>query len=331
MDEYDISVGHLKSVMQLFTKETHKLCPSILKPKDRQNFDSVLRICDEKVIDLLSPVDKSDGTVLYLRVLSSILQSFLDLRLKPIERIRKIWFATFILRIWKKFILESKNRTESMNQTVEINFMSLNCYSCVEINAHAIVFLMLYLKEQNLDHLFHPDLLGSQQCEAIFRQIRSISSTYSTVTNCSMLEIISKISKIELQNQISHFKMKDYNFPRIDLPSSSYYEQVYRNGIIQSENIVKLPSQQQIIDEIELAKLEAIEYAETLGMCLKKPNDYACKFQAVKYKIKAKPTATESAQHNVDSDTTTDNSESEGNPQSEDILVHFKDMNFKAI
>lgn len=119
--------------------------------------------------------------------------------------------------------------------------MSLNFYACVEINAHAILFLMLYLKERNMDNLFYPDLLGSQQCEAIFRQIRSLSSTYSTVTNSSMLEIISKISKIELQNQISHFKLKNYNFPRIGLPSSSFYDRLDRNGILQSENIVKLP------------------------------------------------------------------------------------------
>lgn len=175
MGKYDVSVEHLESVMQLFTKEKHGLNPSILRPKDRQNFDSVLRICDEKVINLLSHVNNSEGTILYLRVLSDILRSFLDLQLKPIERIRRIWFATNVLRIWKKFILESEDKYSMAD-----DFMTSNCYSCVELNAHAIVFLMLYLKERNLDDLFHSDLLGSQQCEAIFRQIRSLSSTYST-------------------------------------------------------------------------------------------------------------------------------------------------------
>lgn len=326
MGEHDVSVEHLESVMQLFTKEKHKLCPSILRPRDKQNFDSVLSICDEKVIDLLSHVNNSEGTILYLRVLSSILRSFLDLRLKPIERIRQIWFATFVLRIWKKFILESKNK-----YSVASNFMTSNCYSCIEINAHALIFLMLYLKEQTLDHLFHPDLLGSQQCEAIFRQIRSLSSTYSTVKNSSLLEIIQKMSKIELQNQISHMKLKHYNFPRIGLPSSSYYERVDRNGINQSENIVELPSHQEIIREIELAKLEAIEYAETLGMCLKSTNDYACKFQAVKYKVTPINTVDEKAQQDAHGFTTTDNSESEGAEGNDDILQLFPDMNFNAI
>lgn len=182
MGEYEIKVSHLLFLIDEFTKEKHNLCATTVNPKDRQNFDSVLRICDDKVIDLLMSVRGSEGTILYLRVLSNILRSFLDPRLKPIERIRHIWFATFVLRIWKTFTLQSKQ------YNVNDHFLSQNCYVCVEINAHSIVHLMLQLRETELDHLFQPLLLGSQQCESIFRQIRSMTSTYSTVTNCSLLE-----------------------------------------------------------------------------------------------------------------------------------------------
>lgn len=308
MGKYAISVNHLSQLIDNFTKEKHDLCPSTIRPKDRQNFESVLRICDEKVIDLLSNVKGSDGTILYLRVLNSVLRSFLDLRLTPIERIRKIWFATFVLRIWKKFILESKKK-----YSVDYHFISKNCYACVEINAHSLVFLMLYLREKKLDHLFHPDMLGSQQCESIFRQIRSLSSTYSTVTNCSILDIIRRMSKIELQNEISHFKLKHWNFPRIGLPSSSYFPTVDRNGIKQHENLVQLPNQQELVDEIELAKLEAIEYAETLGMSLKKPNGYACKFS-----YNTKPEKPNS-----------DISEMENAGENKDVLQLFTEVNLK--
>lgn len=309
MGDYDVSMAHLLILLDTFTKEQHGLCSNTTNPKDRQNFESVLRICDAKVIDLLSHVEGSEGTVLYLRVMDSILRSFLDISLTPIERIRHIWFAVFILRIWKQFILKSKKK-----YSTDIHFISSNCYACVELNAHSIVFLMLYLRENNLDHLFRPDMLGSQPCESIFRQLRSLTSTYSTVTNFSVLEIIRRMSKIELQNEISHIKLKHWNFPRIGLPSSSHYDTVDRNGVNQYEKCIKLPCQEEIIKEIELAKLEAMEYAKTIGMAVENIN-YKCKLPKEKKKKET----------NVDISKT----ENTVTVQNKDVLQMFKDVNLK--
>lgn len=175
---------------------------------------------------------------------------------------------------------------------------------------------MLYLRENNLDHLLRPEMLGSQSCESIFRQLRSLSSTYSTVTNCSVLEIIRRMSKIELQNEISHIKLKHWIFPRIGLPSSSHYDTVDRNGINQYENFVQLPSQEEIIKEIELAKLEAMEYAKTISMDVENI-DYKCKFQ----KKKIQPTD--------ETDTNVDIPITENTVQNKDVLQIFKDVNLK--
>lgn len=141
-------------------------------------------------------VGGNEGTIIYLRLLSNIVRSFLDLSLQPLQRLRLLWFSTFLLRIWKQFILNSKKKYSMKN-----DFISANCYSCIEINAHSMILLMLFLKERNLDLLFHPQLIGSQQCEHTFRQIRSFTSTYSTVTNSTLLEITRRISKIELQKR----------------------------------------------------------------------------------------------------------------------------------
>lgn len=159
-------------------------------------------------------------------------------------------------------------------------------------------------------------MLGSQPCESIFRQIRSLSSTYSTVTNCSILEIISRMSKIELQNEISHIKLKHWNFPRIGLANSSHYDPVDRNGINQYGNVVKLPNQEEIINEIELAKLEAMEYAKTVGMDVENI-DYKCNFP------KKRNPPTEETETNIDSTVT------ENNVQDEDLLKLFSDANLK--
>lgn len=249
---FKISVDHLGQLLKIFQKDRHYLTESIIYPTDRQNFDSVLAISDDKAIDLLrSSVQNSDGSVLYLKILRTFLRSFLDLSLTTLERVRSIWFCTFILRIWKAFI--KKHRT----YTVDKNFISLPCYKCVEINAHSLIYLLICLLDQDLDELFVPEMIGSQQCESIFRQLRSFTSTYSTVTNFSVLEMIQRISKVKLQNDIIHFKLKHFNFPRTGVPSSSYFPSKHSCNRREKDLIFK---------QIEMAKLEAIEYAESLGV-----------------------------------------------------------------
>lgn len=323
--KHNISVKHLEYVVTKFTKEKHKLCMSTVNPKDRMNVDSVIRICDEKVISLLSLVTGSEGTVLFLKILNKILRSFLDITLTVLERIRYIWFAVFILRIWREFIVCSKY------YTLDKHFLTTNCYSCVEINAHSLVILVLYLRERKLDHFFHPEMFSSQQCESIFRQIRSLSSTYSTVTNCNVLELIQKISKIELQNQISHIKLKNFHFPRIGKPSRSYYPFIDRNGQNQYQNVTQLPSQNEIIEEIELAKMEAIEFAESMGVSLETPNEYVCKIKNTELNhcdtdIEALQECLNNIVINEDNSSTATTTE---NNIDEDILQLFSDINLR--
>lgn len=139
----------------------------------------------------------------------------------------------------------------------------MNCYTCVEINVHSLILLMLYLKENELDRFFRPELLGNQQCEQIFRQIRSMSSIFSTVTNCGLLGITQRISKIELFNDITYNRLKHMKFPRIGRESSSYY---WKSKCQSDSNCQVLPSGIEIVTQIEQAKHDAVEYAEYFGI-----------------------------------------------------------------
>lgn len=62
------------------------------------------------------------------------------------------------------------------------------------------------------------------------------------------------------------------------MKNSSYFSRIDRNGINQSESPIALPSRHDIINEIELAKIEAIEYAESLGMTLENSDNLTCRF-----------------------------------------------------
>lgn len=204
-----IRIGHLFFLLANFPKDGHQLTATILNPKDRQNFSSVQRMFDAGVLDLLkSKVYGSEATVLFLEMTRDIIDYFLNPNLSPIERVKKIWYPVFLIRIWRWWISKQKKFDN------ENNCLTLNCNACIELNAHGIVQLILYLKNINQPDLFLPHLYSSQTCESIFRLLRSFTPTYSTVTNCTVKEALCQINKIQLQNEIMHLTSPNFKYPR---------------------------------------------------------------------------------------------------------------------
>lgn len=136
-----------------------------MNPEDKQSFGSVLRICDLKVINLLNKVvNNSEANITFLQIMSDVIAAFMDTTLTPIDRIEKMWYSVFLVRLWRTFVLKKRGLT------LKDNFMSIWCYYCIELNAHSLVLILLYLKENHLEHLFFAHKLCSQPCEEFFRQ-----------------------------------------------------------------------------------------------------------------------------------------------------------------
>lgn len=74
------------------------------------------------------------------------------------DRIYKIWYAVFFLRLWRQWI----KRDSQYN--LQENYVTLNCYTCIEINAHMLIKLIKFFKDSSvLDaKTFYPWLLSSQ-------------------------------------------------------------------------------------------------------------------------------------------------------------------------
>lgn len=262
--KYFIQQSHVQYLLDNFSKDKHNLTTSVIHPIDRQNFeDSVTRLCDEKVINLLrSSVVGSQATIKYLEIVKSIIDSFMNVNLTPLERVSKIWYPVLMFRIWRSYVVAKKNLT------LKNNYLTIWTYICIELNAHSLLLLILYLKHMNLPQYFLVHFLNSQPCESLFRQVRSFTSTYSTMANCSVKEILGRMSKIELQNEISFHLSSDYHIPRVRIPTEC--------GAAQND----LPDEEQIINEIEQCKKNAIEDALKLGLILKKQVknfDFSCK------------------------------------------------------
>ncbi|XP_055308274.1 uncharacterized protein LOC129572356 [Sitodiplosis mosellana] len=260
--KFKIDMLHVYVLLYMYSKGEHQLTESVLNPADRQNFSSAERMCNERVTALLDfGVENSEATSLYLKMMRDIMSAYMDPNLTPLQRIRRLWYAVFVFRIWRRYIENHKEFT------LKDNFLSLNCYACIELNAHSLVLLMVHLKETNQPQLFLPNLFESQQCESTFRQFRSLSSTYSTVVNCTLKEAAARISKIQLQNDIMHGTSEHFVFPRLK-KKSEFVEY----------NHFDLPSKDEIYSEIENCQKDAIKTAKEFGLIGKRSaKTFECK------------------------------------------------------
>lgn len=250
--KYFINWNHLNILLKNFAKDTHQLTASVLNPVDRQNFSSVLRMCHPRVIEMLKNVKCSDATSLFLQIMNDIIESFMNQNLTALQRVRKIWYSLFMIRIWRHYIINHKN------YTLKDNFLTANCYTCIELNAHSLILSIAHLDKINQPELFTPHLYESQPCEAMFRQFRSFTSTYSTVANCTVKEAESRISKIQLQNDIVHETSSLFHYPRL--------AKLEAQTVNKSNEKNTLPTNVEIWKEIEQCKRNAIATAFKFGL-----------------------------------------------------------------
>lgn len=260
MGKYVASKAHLVDLLQTAPKDQHCLQPSHLDDKDKMNYRSVRIMTDPKVTCLLRSVNKdAEATVAYLELTRDVVDAFTDETLTTDERILKIWKWTFFLRIWRQYLKDNKS------YSVSRNFITLNCYYCIELNAHALIHMVRYFRDREEQHLFLPWLTGSQPCESAFRALRSMTSTQSTVVNFSILDMQHRIRRIDYLNEAKCRLGDDFQFPSSRREASSKRSDSSKNNAVSI-----LPEDLDIEFIISSAKEEAVKLATNLGMLTKK-------------------------------------------------------------
>lgn len=101
---YVAGVHHLRIVQQTFCKDQHGLRKKDINYKDKQNYDTVVRMTSDSVNSLASIPD-AKGTAVYLTVMKSVNDSFLNKTLECLCRVEKAWYAVFILRCWRQWTI----------------------------------------------------------------------------------------------------------------------------------------------------------------------------------------------------------------------------------
>lgn len=144
-----ISVSHLLFLLNEIPIEIHGLVKSNICPKDRQNYNSFLKmVCTRTRNALDEYIVDSQATVMFLKICDQITSAFTNFSLKPLERIYLMFHSIYVLRIWRNFIKCSKE------YSLTKNFITLNAYSCVEINGQTLIDLIIKFREENTPELF---------------------------------------------------------------------------------------------------------------------------------------------------------------------------------
>lgn len=251
------SPQYLKYLINNFSKDKHLLTEQDLKLEDKMNFKAAEKMCSNNVINLLKTMPDTEATCAYLNIMNLVTSSFLAKELDIEKRLYNLWYCVFFVRIWRKWIKDN-NKYSLAN-----NFITTNCYVCIELNAHALINVIVNIR--NNPHLskniFLPNLFSSQTCEKTFRTIRSMTSTYSTVVNLSIKGILQRLKRINCINSILNDLRDVIVFPREEKCGSD--KEATDN---QFKSLETLINDDEIKRIVERALSDAVKSCELIGI-----------------------------------------------------------------
>lgn len=210
-----------RSILVSLTEQFPKMLIGITKPelsenKDAMNFGIVQKVCDEKVLSKLTQKQEY-GTMVYLQLNQHIMIAYINSDSTPTERLHSAWYTAFFCRLWKESIAASQQvesgRDDLYEPTLKDSFISSNLHVCIELNGHGLLRFLIECRDLGKPELFPPSQTGSQQCEAMFRSWRSMTSTFFTAINFDMMEILQKVKRLFFADKITTSSI-DFKFAR---------------------------------------------------------------------------------------------------------------------
>jgi len=163
MGNFCASPTFVQDVINNVSKIHHGLTQSDMDPKDKMNFQAVLKLIDERVLVQLRKIPGADATEMFLCLIGDVLDAFLQPHMPPLERISKMWRVTFFLRLWRQWLVEEGHELERC-------FITHQTYLCIELNANAIVQAVVTMRSCPCRLI--PHLFSSQGCSLINFNLR---------------------------------------------------------------------------------------------------------------------------------------------------------------
>ncbi|CAF2995851.1 unnamed protein product [Rotaria sp. Silwood2] len=190
----DININHLLNLIENYSKIDHYLVKSDVRPHDRQNYSSCLKITSDDVLNLLNETE-TKATFVYLYLLKLIILAYVKKDTDILARLYYGWIVVFASSLRIK---------QDLSQIEKDNcFITKAAWISSEINIHCLTSIIILVSSGKLPwYALNVYLFSSQSCEAAFPSARSLSGSFSSITNFSVFEFMNKIEKISILNKI---------------------------------------------------------------------------------------------------------------------------------
>lgn len=194
LGHHAINVAFIINLIKSRPRGEHQLVLGDVYVQDKMNVGSVLKLIAPEVSELLKKWygEETRALVLFLKSMRYLYEAFENKTESVRERFRKMTYTTMFMRIWK-------------NKERSANFVTLNAYTCIEINFHMLINVYRKLRDWNMLKHFLPHKFSSQTCEEFFRTARSFTTTESTVINFTPLQFMHKVKRIQTLTDLNNY------------------------------------------------------------------------------------------------------------------------------
>jgi len=203
-----VSIEVLMELIQIKSKFIHGLVKTDIEPKDRQHFESCLKISSDDVIHALEDIDGSQGTGIYLSLLRSVVIAYVEHDTPIINRIYHSWLAVFLCRIWQTWLhtASEKDILESHSEmSMDKLFITVPAHFSIELNAHSLLVICLLVYQHDLpESALSISNYKSQTCESSFRDTRSMSGAFSSVVNFTTQQFLKRAGKLTVLTNLKN-------------------------------------------------------------------------------------------------------------------------------
>ncbi|CAF4092072.1 unnamed protein product [Rotaria sp. Silwood2] len=229
---------------------------------------------------MLNQNKSTSATHCYLTILHFVTLAYIDKSTNIVSRLFYAWSIVFICRFWLtwlKFKLINHTKTTGRHvrmpslKEIQKHFITFAAFHSIELNAHMLTFIILLVLNKKLPiESLKIFLFSSQPCENMFRSARALTGSFSTMTNFTIQQFLSKTRKISILNEIKCFEESSTDSNAIKFPT--HHKQNQNNSFSSTstsmDGITMTNIEQTIYDAYEHAK-SFIEKLEMLPLLVK--------------------------------------------------------------
>jgi hypothetical protein len=148
-----VSTDVLMTLIQTTSKLSHRLFKTHIEPRDRQNFNSCLKLSSDDALIGLEKIDGSQAACVFLRLLRSVLLAYIEKRTSILDRVYPVWLAVFLRRAWLTWLPVVDQRAtlrDLSNKKKDDMFITIPAHFSIEINAHSLLAICLLVRQNEL-------------------------------------------------------------------------------------------------------------------------------------------------------------------------------------